>query len=345
MLRQFLTWWFDQLLELVPARWRQRPGAWADALVLQLLPVAPGRRPEAALVRLRRGQAEDLGTVAVDAGALVLPRQGKRETLVLRAPPGSLLERSVTLPLAAERDPAGVLRFELDRLSPFTAEEVYWTWQQVRRNPERGEVQLSIALLPKVQVAPALETLRRTGAGPVMLEAACADGGFRAFATAEDDTPGLRPWRRRLATGGAAVCAVLALLAMALPFAVQAWNAASLQAQLDALRPQMAEVDGLRRRIAGTGGPGNIIAAEQVRIGDVLATLATLTEVLPDDTHLTSLAMRQRRLDMIGQSAAAARLIGLLAASPQLRNAAFVAPVTRAEDASDLFAIRVETVP
>jgi hypothetical protein len=46
---------------------------------------------------------------------------------------------------------------------------------------------------------------------------------------------------------------------------------------------------------------------------------------------------------MAGRSAGAARLIGLLSADPTIRDAAFAAPVTRADSGGvDAFSIRAE---
>ena len=79
-----------------------------------------------------------------------------------------------------------------------------------------------------------------------------------------------------------------------------------------------------------------------------LRAIAALTEILPDDTWLTELTLRQRKLTMAGRSAGAARLIGLLSADPTIRDAAFAAPVTRAEGTRaesggvDAFSIRAE---
>ncbi|HYZ64615.1 MAG TPA: PilN domain-containing protein, partial [Acetobacteraceae bacterium] len=64
---------------------------------------------------------------------------------------------------------------------------------------------------------------------------------------------------------------------------------------------------------------------------------------LPDDTYLYELSLRDRVLTVSGQSAAAARLIPLLAADPAVRNPAFAAPVTRNETTgAESFSIRAE---
>ncbi|MGI4799903.1 MAG: hypothetical protein ACRYG8_38870 [Janthinobacterium lividum] len=71
--------------------------------------------------------------------------------------------------------------------------------------------------------------------------------------------------------------------------------------------------------------------------GQSLATLATTTAVLPDDTYFTDLTPRQRHLAMNGRSGAAAR---------GLREPAFLAPMTCSDTGrADLFSIRAELTP
>src|SRR5205814_10286507 len=64
---------------------------------------------------------------------------------------------------------------------------------------------------------------------------------------------------------------------------------------------------------------------------------------LHDALPISELTLRQRKLGMAGRSAGAARLIGLLSADPTIGDAAFAAPVTRAEQGGvDAFSIRAE---
>ena len=104
-------------------------------------------------------------------------------------------------------------------------------------------------------------------------------------------------------------------------------------------------MDGLRRRIVANASGANLFAAEAARVGSPLRALAAVTAALPDDTFLTGFTMRERRLSLIGRSAAAARLIGAMSAEPDLRDAAFDAPVTRVADRTDLFSIRATLAP
>ena len=55
-------------------------------------------------------------------------------------------------------------------------------------------------------------------------------------------------------------------------------------------------------------------------------SIAAVTDILPDDTWLTELTLRQRRPGMAGRSTSAARLTGLLSADPTINDTAFAAP-------------------
>ena len=125
---------------------------------------------------------------------------------------------------------------------------------------------------------------------------------------------------------------VEALLRAVLPAVVRS---AGVATRLDAFeRVTVAEAF---TRWAGV----DVLAAQRAKVGDPLAVLATLTDVLPDDTVLTDFSLRQRVVTISGQSGGAARLIPALAADPALRDPAFTAPVTRNETQhSDGFSIR-----
>ena len=90
----------------------------------------------------------------------------------------------------------------------------------------------------------------------------------------------------------------------------------------------------------------DLIESEQDKVGRPLATLASLTLVVPDDTYLTELQYQRRKVTLSGRSATASRLIGALAASNQLQNPVFAAPVTRIEAIrSEVFTITAEVGP
>jgi len=342
MLREFLTWWVRQLAGLLPAGWREADsGAQArDAVELNLLEPAAARPPVAELT-LRRAS---LGRFTLDPAGLQALRgavgAARRGAVRLGVPPRLFLEQSVSLPLAAERELESVLRYEMDRLTPFSADAVHWGWEIERRDRQRGSLQLRLLLVPKATVGAALEALGSAGLVPAFLVPAGSPG--RGIALSR---PRAGWWQARGPALLGGLCAVLALAAVAIPFVRQFQQAGRLDEQIATLRPQVDEAEALRRRLQERAGNADVMAAEGARLGDALQVLADVTDLLPDDTYLYELALRDRVLTLSGQSASAARLIPILAADPALRSPAFAAPVTRNEvSGAESFSIRAETV-
>ena len=344
MFREFLEWWVRQLASLVPERLRRTESRQADALVVGT--DASGTHAE--LSTRRAGRVASLGRYALDAAGTTqavaaLGRRGIRlEGAVLALPASMLLERDVALPLAAERDPEQVLQFDMDRLTPFEAAEVFWTWTVRTRDRARARLHLRVSLVPQAAVRPLLDALARLGVSPATLEFALPDGVRRiALSHRRAD----RGAQLRLAMVSA-LCALLLAGLVVTPFAGQSLAARAQNRRIAALAPDVAAAEALRARITREAAGRDVLSAERARVGDALAALAAATAVLPDDTYLTDLTLRQRRMVMNGRSAAAARLIGLLSAAPGLREPAFLAPVTRSDTGhADLFSIRAELAP
>jgi len=328
MIATFLTWWRQQLLSLVPGRAAGRHDAVLAAMHGGGLDVS---------VR-RRGRLGVLGTYPLtDAGAAELSRTlGPRPPPVeLEVPPGWMLVQGVTLPLAAERDPATVLRYEMDRLTPFAADALHWSWAIERRDNVQAQLRLRLSLVLRSQVEDTLATLRRAG-----LHLAALTNGTLAIPL---DVARTASWRRPAALALAAACVLLGLAAAAVPLVQQGQAAQRIEQQIAALRPAVDRSEALRRALSEAASGVDVLARQRAQAGDPLATLAALTDILPDDTVLTDFTMRQRVVTMAGQSAAAARLIPALAADPALRDPTFTAPVTRNDtQRTDIFTIRVE---
>lgn len=345
MVNEFLLWWAQQLRASLPARLVRDgagPAARGLAVALRLL---PGGQHGVEVVARRKGRDAALGCFALDGAGIAALRTaaaGQGAAAVLRLPPELLLEQQVALPIAAERDPERVLHYEMDRITPFTADELFWTWTVERRDRAQGRLHVRLSLVPKARVSPVLDALRQAGLRPAALEAG-APGAVRRIAL---DRPPPARWRRRGLAVASAACAVLAVAAVAVPFAVQSVRSAEVERRIAALRPRAEEAEALRRRILSSAAGTDVFAEQRARVGDVLATLATLTDVLPDDTFLTELTVRTRIVTVSGQSAGAARLIAALAAERGIRNPAFAAPVTRNEGTrAEGFSIRAEMVP
>jgi general secretion pathway protein L len=264
----------------------------------------------------------------------------RSHAIAVRVPGNVLLERPVVLPLAAEADVTGLLRYEMERITPFASDELFWTWSVTRRDRERRRLHVQLALVPKAALPTLNAALEGLQVAPSWLEAARQAGTPCVIPLghmAESERRSRRRQRLALAgTGGLLVAAIV------LPFILQFIALGQVEEQMRALEPRVQLAETLRQKIASYSSGAALVAAERLRGGDPLAALAVVTTALPDDTFLSDLGLRQGKLEISGESKAAAKLIAALAASPTIKNPAFVASVTRAENGADAFTIRAD---
>ncbi len=351
MLYEFAHWWGRQLWDLVPERLRQEAGDGralvADAAEPGLLTLTSRRRGGEG--KLGQFRTDGSGTQALRAAFASRPRG---EPVLLRIAPDVVLERDVNLPLAAERDPERVLGYEMERLTPFTADEVFWSTALRTRDRARGRLGLRLTIVPRVTVQGLIDLLTEAGGRPTSLEAPTPQGS-RSIMLSHSETA---RYTLVSARTGLYVIAALAALVLISPFLHQSLAMADAQDRIDSLAPDMRQVDILRRRITGAGSGGDAVAAESRRVGDTLEALAAVTEILPDDSYLTEFTIRERKMTLSGLAASAPKLISGLSADPRIRNPAFTAPVTRQEQGRigfgaeqapprDVFSIRAELAP
>ena len=346
MFREFFRWWFGQLSELLPERWRGATSGGGDALLI--CPTGPHcDGTEAVVVSLRRsGRETPLGRFGLAASALGdIPRPSGKPA-VLRVGESDVLGKTLSLPLAAERQLDQVLAFEMDRETPFKPDELFWTHRIDRRDRQTGQLFVRLLLLPRARLERLLAALEHAGIVPRWAEiAAGPDRGCRLTLGAgnRQSHDGVRG---RLLWPAAACCALLALGAIVTPFARQAAALSDIEGKIAAAREITAEAEKLRRETERLSGSADLVENERAKTGRPLLVLAELTRLLPDDSYLTEFTQQQRKLTVSGRSAGASRLIGALAAGDRLRNPAFTAPVTRIEATrSEIFTITAEVAP
>ncbi len=347
MLQEFVAWYGRQLAAMLPSVTARR-GANGNGLVVAAESL-DGRAAAVRLLHYRRGRESSLGRFVLEGPGLEAARAalgGRRGSpVVLRLPAGALLERAVTLPLAAESSLERVIQYEMDRYTPFTADEVFWSAEVQSRDRAQARLQASILLVPRARLAALLPALKALGLLPMALEGQAAGGSFlRRLPLGQRDERRVRRERRVLVVLAGA-CAMLAVAAVALPFLRQSRAADTVEQRIAALQPSVSEAEALRQKLSAQAAGSDAIQREQALVGEPLEAIAALTQILPDDTFLTALGLQKRQLTIEGQSANAARLIGSLSTDPVIRNAAFAAPVTRSDSGADLFSIKAEVRP
>lgn len=327
ILTDVFRWWTTQMRALLRGA-QVNSDPLPDALILAV--ENPADVEPAGFLLLRKVGVESVLRPLAQAGSYPATLAGL--PVLLRLPAGMVLTRTVTLPLAAARDLHAVLAFEMNRLTPFAAEELIWGISAVTPNRDLEKISLRLSLVLRSQVEPLLAALARLSLMPQAIE---AEGGIIPLAAAGTA-------RRRLPRNlWGWICGLLSVACVILPFLRQQ-AALSAADRVIAAHASSAQLGEAMRRQIGLANASRAAIAQARRSGDALLVLAQLTDALPDGTWLNDLSLRAGDLTLDGQSDNAARLISLLAAVPQLRSPSFTAPITRSPDnRTDQFSLHV----
>jgi general secretion pathway protein L len=325
-----LDWWINQLLSLLPRRWLEISQRRSDAVILEL-------ERDVMRVILRTGGTRTHacslpanGTGIEDLTRFLKSKKDCPRSIRLRLPPSQLLHKRVTLPTAVLRNLEQVLGFEIDRETPFSPDEVHWTYSARPARTGNARLDVDLYLVPRASVAQVLAALERAG---VTLHGIEAAGGEGQCVLVRCNEKKRGHWLRveRSLMPFAATAAALAVVLIMTPLLVKQYVLMSADAVMTSLAGPAREAATLRQTLDSATRGVDLLKEERKRNTSVVSVLAAVTEALPDDTYLTSLSIRGGKLTMSGLSSSAASLIGVLAKTPWFAGPAFDAPVVQNE--------------
>src|SRR5690349_21044491 len=168
-LAAFFAWWMRELSVLIPAapraaleRRRMRPVlVFAGDTATLWRPVMQQGRPvmQSATTISLANEAEGRAALASLAGA----RSTTPARVVISVQPQDVLRKRITMPAAVEENLRQVLGYDLDRHTPFKADELYFDAAVVERQPARNTVTVDLAAARRSAIDPALKHVAAWG--------------------------------------------------------------------------------------------------------------------------------------------------------------------------------------
>jgi general secretion pathway protein L len=352
-LSAFWRWWTGELARLVPE-------ALSPQGRVSRLPLLAFEGGDAIVLLGVPGEMERVDLAALDpqraraAMRALLERTGEtRARARLALGHEDVLVRRVNLPLATEENLAQVLGFEMDRLTPFRAEDVYHDERILARDAAAGTLTALLAVARREVVDARLERLRALGLSVqgVSLRDEPAHPGapldlLPAEQRGESEPRGERAVRLSLAGG------VLLLLfaVLFLPIWQKRETAIALNPAVSKAKQDAEATDAIARELERQVSDYNFLLAKKYGYYPSLAYVEEVSRLLPDHTWVQEFQIKNtgktRELQIQGETNSSAKLLETLAQSALLQDVNSRGTVTRGSvPGSERFMMTATTKP
>jgi general secretion pathway protein L len=318
----FFAWWRVALASWLPARWQALFGWARDRLLLA---------PDGAGFQLRLERADEIR----DLGHLPVPEAAEGDPLRpvlgqqivdlprwLVLPANSGLRRRMLVPAAAVDRLREVLRFEIERQTPFEASNVVFDALLLGRRAD-GQADIELIVVPKATFDAALASIGPLANTLTGVDIAAANGLPQGVNLLPE------PLRARIASPSrgwnwalAAVAVLATAFGMWQVLVNQRLAADALEQQVAARSTAARQVSAQRQQlIDAVQGAAFLDRARSGRPTNV-EIMDELSRRLPDTTYLEKLAIEDDRITLIGLSKDASALVPQLEGSPLWRSPA-----------------------
>jgi general secretion pathway protein L len=247
--------------------------------------------------------------------------------------PGQVLFRSLDFPKQAMDFLDGMIRTQIDRLTPWTADDVAFGWGPPTVAPNE-RIELALAATSKQEVQPLVQLATVLGAASIAAFAVppAVDGSPVRIKVFDQPLRGAvgraldMPRMLRAVLLSAGVAAAVALM-------VAAYVGSSLESEQQQLTRRISERRASLRLNPNAGGSAlSLLARRKQTSPSSVVVLEALSLALPDSTYVTELRIEGDKVQVVGMTQDAPSLIRLMERSPQFARATFFAPTTRAQN-------------
>jgi len=243
-----------------------------------------------------------------------------------------LLFRPLDFPKQAVDFLDGMIRTQIDRLTPWTADDAVFGWSPPTLSNER--VETTLAATSKQQIQPLIQFAASMGAASLAAFAVypVAAGKLANIRLLDQPLSGALgraldlPRLLRLTLLSTAFAAAASLL-------VAAYLANDLDSEQQQLMRRISERRAALRLSPDAGGSAFALLAKRKQTSpSSVLVLEALSQALPDSTYVTELRIEGDKVQVVGMTQDAPSLIRLMERSPQFARATFFAPTTRAQN-------------
>jgi general secretion pathway protein L len=227
----------------------------------------------------------------------------------------------------------GMLREQVDRLTPWTVREAIFGWSQPT-NAANDRIEVIFAATSKLKIQPLLQFAQALDVQSVVVFATASVGEGTPARIKLFDESLLSAIGRTVNVPRILRTVLLSAgLAAAASLLVAAYFGSSLQSEQQELQHRISQRRAALRLDPNAGGSAlSLLAKRKQTTPSSVMVLEAVSRVLPDSTYVTELRIEGDKVQVVGMTQDAPSLIRLMEQSPQFTRATFFAPTTRAQN-------------
>ncbi|HET7886503.1 MAG TPA: PilN domain-containing protein [Bradyrhizobium sp.] len=255
-----------------------------------------------------------------------------------------VLFRPLDFPKQAADFLDGMIRTQIDRLTPWSAEEAAFGWSAPSPSGQE-RIELTLAATSRRGIEPLVQLASALGVQSLTAFAAPAAGGREKIKVLDQTLRGAAfhgldtPRTLRIALLSAAAVAAVSLLA-------GVYFGDSLDSEQQQLMQRISQRRAALRLGPDGGSAFGLLSKRKQSSPSTVVVLEALSKALPDGTYVTELRIDGDKVQVVGMTQDAPSLIRLIEKSPQFARATFFAPTTRAQNApGEQFHIEARITP
>jgi len=329
----FLAWWGQGLLSLVPSRILQRIQYIPDYLVIipetdqfNFCLYKNGELEPATHWSISRKDNADVSLTRTYLNEWTNPKT----VIVLALPASMLLRKFLSLPLTAASNLREILTFEMDRQTPFPSDKVSFDWRELGRDSVNSLIKIELFVVLKDSLEPLLAELKHYDIYPHFVLPSDVNFLSNMNLLPEKVTRN-KPLEVYSLRNLGLIALMLLFVLLYLPLSRYQTVLSDLEAQVRSVKEQADKVKSLIERRDHLYA--RITFLETIRKNEAaeIDILNNLTTLLPDHTWVDRLTLTKTELQLYGESEAAASLIQIIENSEYFSEVQFKAPVTKSD--------------
>ena len=329
-LQKFWRWWLSEIIQIVPDRALKLLSRRQELLVLSL-------EEDCWVIHRIQGSLEsEIQRVALNDlrpghfAEFIAEYPELAETkIALRLMKGQGLRRQFKLPMAAEENLAQVIGLEMDRLTPFTQDQVTFATRILSRTKATRQILVELIIAPRDFLESTLDSLSRAGWLPVNVHLETETKINEYNLIPERFKPQGDKLVEMLNIGLSSAILAIVILILVLPVWMTRIEVTKVQSELKKTTKAAQEVESMREQAEKLLHQAQFLQEKKRTEPILVDAMDELTRVIPDDTWLNGLQYANHRVVIQGQSPSASVLLKQIEGSRHFKDVSFVSPVTK----------------